>query len=136
MKLEIGTSVKEKNCFTEDDVNCFAKITGDCNPLHIDKQFAEKSIFKETVVHGMLVASTISKILGTKCPGPGTIYLSQNLKFLLPVKINETFTTKIEVIDIIEGKRNPRYIFKTTCINEEEEIILEGEALVINLNIS
>ena len=136
MNIKKGTIVEEKNSFNEEDINLFAKTTGDFNPLHTDIQFAENSMFKDKIVHGMLVASTISKILGTKCPGPGTIYLSQTLKFLQPVKINESFTTRIELIDIIKKKRNPRFLFKTTCINEKEEIILEGEALVINPNIS
>jgi 3-hydroxybutyryl-CoA dehydratase len=136
MEVEIGKKIQDINRFTESDIKKYSEISGDKNPLHIDESFAKRSMFGERIVHGMLVASTISKLLGTVYPGPGTIYLSQSLKFLGPVRLGEKFTTNIELIEIIENKdknKTPRLRFRTWC-TKEDEVILEGEAVVIKKN--
>ena len=88
-KIEIGKVIEYKKTFTEDDVLDFAKISGDNNPIHLDKKYASESIFGQRVVHGILVTSMFSKIFGTIYPGIGGIYLSQFVKYLKPVFINE-----------------------------------------------
>ena len=111
----------------EEDVLKFAYLTEDCNPIHIDKEAAEKSIFKKPIAHGMFVASAISGVLGMKMPGPGTIYMNQNIKFLKPVYIGDVITVKIEIIDIDEKQRAK---LATDIYNQEGIKVIEGEALV------
>lgn len=113
---------------TEEKVNNFASITGDMNPIHIDEEYAKKSIFKKRISHGMLVASYISNVLANDLPGPGTIYLSQTLSFKKPVFIGDTVTVKVEITKIREDK-NIMFL-KTDCLNEEEKTVIEGESCV------
>lgn len=108
-------------------------MTGDLNPLHLDEMLAKKSIFKGRVAHGLLIASLISTVLGTKLPGPGTIYLSQNIKFNKPVRIGDVITATVEIKEIINRKESkpPIIKLKTFCTNQKNEIVLEGEAVVM-----
>jgi 3-hydroxybutyryl-CoA dehydratase len=128
IELKIGDKYSKSTLVTEDMINGFAKYTGDKNPVHLDVQFASKTMFKNRIAHGFLIGSFISAVLGNDFPGQGTIYLSQTLKFKAPVFINDTITVVIEVIDIpIEN----RVLLKTTCTNQNNIIVIEGEALVI-----
>lgn len=114
---------------TECDVYGYAGITGDFNPVHIDQEFAAKSLFKERIAHGMLPAGLISTTIGTRLPGPGTIYLKQELKFTAPVKFNDTITARVEIMECIKEKK--RLVLKTTCRNQNGELVLDGSALVM-----
>jgi len=111
------------------DIDSFAAITGDINPVHIDDVFAAKSIFKKRIAHGMLSASLISTVLGTKLPGANTIYLSQEVKFLAPVFIGDTLTAEVEVVEKREDKRI--LTLHTTVINQEGKTVVDGQARVM-----
>ena len=127
--LEIGSSASLTRKVNESDVIAFADITGDNNPIHLNEDEAKKSVFKSRVAHGMLTGSFISAVLGTKLPGPGTIYLEQNLKFKKPVYINDTVTVKVTVSDIINEEKGI-YRLDTIIENSVGEIVTEGYAVV------
>lgn len=107
------------------DVYNFSDLSGDKNPIHIDEEYAKKSIFGRRVAHGMLTASFISKVFGTDFPGPGCIYLSQSLKFKKPVFIGDTITLHVEIIDI--NIERSILEFETTC-SVDGELVLTGNA--------
>jgi len=96
--IYIGLVKELKHTITIKDLEKFVELTGDDNRLHVDKEFASKTSFRKPVVHGMLGASFISTIIGTKLPGDGALWFSQSLDFLLPVRINDTITVRAEVI--------------------------------------
>lgn len=127
--LEIGSSASLTRKVNESDVIAFADITGDNNPIHLDEEEAKKTVFKSRVVHGMLTASFISAILGTKLPGPGTIYLEQSLKFKKPVYVNDTVYVQVTVSDIINEEKGI-YRLDTIIKNSIGEIVTEGYAVV------
>lgn len=127
-EISIGSKASISKTITEEDVRLFSTITGDYNPLHLDEEYAKKTIFKGRVVHGLLTAGLISAVLGTRLPGPGTIYLSQTLRFKAPVRINDTVTCEVEVIEKIEKGKLLK--LKTTCKNQDGVIVIEGEAVV------
>lgn len=127
--LVIGQSAEIKRLFTEDDVDHFARLSGDNNPLHLDETYASQTRFKKRVVHGALVSSLFSNLLGTKCPGEGSIYCMQNTKFLKPVYLNETVTARVTIDRIDEGKQ--RVYLKTQAFNEQEQLVIDGEAMIL-----
>ena len=127
--LKIGMKESISKTITETDIILYSGISLDCNPVHLNKEYAEASRFKKRIAHGMLTAGLISAVLGTKLPGEGTIYLEQNLKFKQPVYLGDTITATCEIIDIIKEKR--KIILSTICINQDEKIILTGEAKVM-----
>ena len=114
---------------TEADVVMFAGVTGDFNPAHVDAVAAEKGPFGGRIAHGMLSASFISTVLAMRLPGPGTIYLSQGLRFLRPVRIGDTVTAKVQVVETMAAKRRVR--LATWVENQDGEKVVEGEALVM-----
>ena len=126
--LKIGNMASQRKIFTEEEVLQFSKLSLDQNPIHIDKEFAKASIFGKRIVHGMLVASLFSGILGEKLPGKGTIYLGQNLVFKAPVFIGEEVTASVEIIHVREDK--PIVTLRTICRNSEDKIVIDGEAVV------
>ncbi|CAN5887325.1 MaoC family dehydratase [soil metagenome] len=128
-ELQIGQAAEFAKTVTEADVVLYAGITGDLNPAHINQVEAEKSRFGGRIAHGMLSAGLISAVLGTRLPGPGTIYLEQTLRFTRPVRIGDTVTARVEVIELIEKRRRVR--LATSCANQDGEVVLEGEALVM-----
>lgn len=128
-QLEIGEKDSMRKTFTESDVYSFAQISGDTNPLHIDKKYASESLFKEPVVHGMLTAGLISAVIGTRLPGVGTIYLSQSLRFTAPVKFGDTIEAEVEVVAKLEDKNQAR--LRTICRNQRGQTVIDGEALVM-----
>jgi len=128
-QLEIGEKASIRKTFTESDVYSFAQISGDTNPLHIDKEYASGSLFRERVVHGMLTAGLISAVLGTHLPGVGSIYLSQSLRFTAPVKFGDTIEAEVEVVAKIEEKKQVR--LRTICRNQRGQTVIDGEALVM-----
>lgn len=128
-KLTIGESASFSKTITESDVSTFAGLTGDLNPMHINNVVANHSIFGGRIAHGMLSASFISAVLGTKLPGEGTIYLSQNLNFLKPVKIGDTVTAICTVKDVLNAAKGV-YRIDTKCVNQNGEMVVNGEAVV------
>lgn len=127
--IKVGDSASFRKTVTEADVSLYAGITGDLNPAHIDEIFARESIFKERIAHGMLTAGLISAVLGTRLPGPGTIYLGQTLNFLAPVHIGDTITAAVEVLELVAGGKRVR--LQTTCTNQDGTLVLDGEATVM-----
>ncbi len=128
-EININDKAMFSKTITEHDVYTFAGVTGDLNPAHINEIHAEKSFFKKRIAHGILGAGLISAVLGMQLPGPGTLYLSQNLKFLAPVYFGDTVTAEVEVIEKIEEKN--RIKLSTICKNQDGKIVIEGEALVM-----
>jgi len=126
LELKIGDSAQISKRITERDINDFARATGDFNPVHLDQAYAEKTFFKGRIAHGLLSLGFISAILGNILPGHGAIYLSQEVKFLAPVRIGDTITAKVEVMELIPEKN--RVKFRTTCINQEGNIVVDGTA--------
>jgi 3-hydroxybutyryl-CoA dehydratase len=99
-ELEVGQSASMRKTVTEADVVLFAGVTGDFNPAHIDEEYAQESMFKGRIAHGMMSAGFISAVLAMKLPGPGTIYLGQTLQFKAPVRIGDTVTATVTVTEI------------------------------------
>ena len=114
---------------SETDVYLFAGITGDLNPAHTNEVAASKTMFKTRIAHGMLGAGFISAVLGMYLPGPGTIYMGQELKFTKPVHIGDTVTATATVEEIILEKN--RVILDTTVVNQDGEIVIKGKATVM-----
>ena len=127
-ELKLGDVAEFTKTVSESDIYLYAGVTGDLNPAHINETYAGKTFFKTRIAQGMLTAGFISAILGTQLPGPGTIYLRQELNFLAPVRIGDTITARVEVIEIISEKNRVR--LKTTCTNQDGTQVLDGEALI------
>ncbi len=128
-KIQVGDTASFTKTISESDVYMYAGISGDFNPAHVNAVEAEKGMFKERIAHGMLTASLISTVLGCHLPGPGTIYLSQELSFKRPVKFGDTIEAKVEVVERFEEKN--RLILRTTCTNQHGEIVIDGKAMVM-----
>ncbi len=127
-QLNIGDSDRFSKTVTETDIYLFAGVTGDFNPAHIDEAYAQGTFFKTRIAHGMLSAGFISAVIGTRLPGPGTVYMRQTLDFLAPVRIGDTVTATVEVTEKMEDKKRVR--LRTTCVNQEGTRVLDGDALV------
>ena len=127
-ELVLGETAEFTKTITEADIILFAGVTGDLNPAHINEEYAKNTFFKTRIAHGILQAGFISAAIGMKLPGPGTIYMKQELNFRAPVHIGDTITARVEVSQI-DAEKN-RVVLKTTCSNQEGEIVLDGEALV------
>lgn len=127
--IQVGDFATFAKTISEADVYMYAGISGDFNPAHINAVEAEKGMFKERIAHGMLSASLISTVLGMHLPGPGTIYLSQELSFKKPVKFGDTIEAKVEVIEKLEEKN--RLVLRTICTNQNGEIVIDGKAVVM-----
>ncbi|TDR70760.1 MaoC family dehydratase [Paludibacterium purpuratum] len=126
--LNMGDSAEFGKTITEADVLMFAAACGDTNPVHFNQAYAETTPFKTRIAHGMLTASLISTILGTKLPGEGTIYLSQSAKFKAPVKLGETVVARVTVVALDGTKK--RVTLATQCA-VGDKVVMEGESLVI-----
>ncbi|MDA1099167.1 MAG: MaoC family dehydratase [Proteobacteria bacterium] len=126
--LEVGMSAFYSRTVTEADIVLFAGISGDFNPLHLNREFAEQTHFGGTIAHGMLTASLISTVVGTKLPGPGSIYMAQNIRFTAPVKAGDTITAVATVVDLNVEKR--RCALDTICIRGGE-VVVTGDALLL-----
>jgi 3-hydroxybutyryl-CoA dehydratase len=127
-QLNIGDSDRFSKTVTDSDIYLFAGVTGDFNPAHIDEAYAQGTFFKTRIAHGMLSAGFVSAVIGTRLPGPGTVYMRQTLEFLAPIRIGDTVTATVEVIEKMEDKKRVR--LKTTCVNQEGTTVLDGEAIV------
>lgn len=128
-QISIGDEAEFSKTITEHDVYSFAGIVGDFNAVHVNKEYAMNTIFKERIAHGILGTGLISTVIGTYLPGEGTIYLSQSTKFRKPVYFGDTITAYVKVIEKNEEKN--RIKLHTKCINQNNEIIIEGESIVM-----
>ncbi|MCF7921956.1 MAG: MaoC family dehydratase [Candidatus Marinimicrobia bacterium] len=128
MDLKVGDKVSVTKKFAESDILHFSKLSLDTNPIHVDADYAGASIFGQRIVHGMLVASLFSGLLGMKLPGEGSIYLGQSLHFTGPVFIGDEVTATVEIIKIREDK--PIITLRTYCKKIDGSIVIDGEAVV------
>lgn len=126
--LSVGMTARYARTVTETDVVLFAGISGDNNPVHMNEVYAARTMFKGRIVHGMLSASFLSTAIASKLPGPGSIYLSQNLKFRAPVRAGDTVEARVTVTDIAPEKN--RVSLHTVC-TVGDKVVIEGEALVM-----
>ena len=126
-ELEVGMKGEYSKKITQDDLDKFISICNDVNPIHVDSEFAKNAKFKDKIAHGILVSSLISTVVGTKMPGPGSVWLDQNLKFLLPVHVNDTITAISEILVKINERQ--QVIVRTTCVNQNNEVVIEGVGL-------
>lgn len=126
--LSTGQAVEHTRVVGESDIAAFAAVSGDDNPVHLDAAFAAETPFKERIAHGMLTASYISALIGTRLPGPGAIYVSQTLNFKRPVRIGDEVTTRVEIAALDAAKA--RATFACAC-TVNGKAVLEGEAVVI-----
>ena len=127
-ELKIGDTAEFAKTISEFDIYMFAGITGDFNPVHVNADFAKQTFFKTRIAHGILTAGLISTVIGTKLPGTGCIYIKQDLNFLAPVRIGDTITARVELVEILDKKNRIR--LKTTCFNQDDTMVLDGEAVV------
>lgn len=127
-EIKVGDVAEATKTVSETDVYLFAGVTGDFNPAHMNETYAQKTFFKTRIAHGMLGAGFISAVVGMQLPGPGTIYITQELRFLAPTRIGDTVTARVEVLEVIADKKRVR--LKTECVNQEGKVILAGEAVV------
>ena len=128
-QLQVGETAAFAKTVTETDVYLYAGVSGDFNPAHVNEVYASNTFFKGRIAHGMLSAGFISATLANQLPGPGTIYLKQDLSFRAPVRIGDTITGQVEVLELQVEKNRVR--MKTTCTNQEGTVVLDGEALVM-----
>ena len=126
--LQVGQTASIGKTIGEADILMFAAVSLDTNPVHLDAEAAAQTVFKERIAHGMLSAGLISAVLGTKLPGPGTIYMAQSLRFRAPVRIGDTVTATAEVTALDPAKK--RATLKTTC-TVKGKVVIEGEATVM-----
>lgn len=126
--LQIGQAGEFSKTITEADIVLYAGVSGDTNPLHLDADYAETTIFKSRIAHGMLSAGLISAVFGTLMPGPGAVYISQTLKFKAPVRIGDTVTARCTVAEIDTAKKRAR--FACECLVAGKPVI-EGEAVLM-----
>jgi 3-hydroxybutyryl-CoA dehydratase len=126
--LDVGMSATYAKTVSEADIVLFAGISGDSNPVHVDDDYARDTMFKSRIAHGMLTASFISAVLGTRLPGPGCIYLSQNLRFKAPVRIGDTVRAVVEVTEI--DRDRARITVSTRCTVGDKTVI-DGEAVLM-----
>ncbi len=127
-ELNVGDVAEFSKTISESDVYLFAGVTGDMNPAHINESYAQKTFFKTRIVHGMLSAGFISAVLGNQLPGPGSIYVSQDLNFLAPMRIGDTITARVEVVE--KNTEKNRVKLRTTCANQDGVMVAEGEAVI------
>ncbi len=128
-EINAGDEASVIKTVTEADVNAFADVTGDLNPIHLNDEYARKTVFGQRIAHGVLFLGYISNVLGTQLPGQGAIYLKQSCKFVKPVFLGDTITATVKVIEK-DIQRN-RVLLRTYCTNQNGEMTLDGEALMM-----
>ena len=129
MTFKVGDSAEITRTIEQADIDAFAGVTGDHNPVHVDEEFAKTTRFGRRISHGMLTASLISSVLANKLPGEGSVYLGQTLQFVAPVFPGDEITARVTVKQIREDK--PILKLETVCVNQREEIVIRGEATVL-----
>ena len=126
--LQVGLEATFAKTVTEADILAFAEVTGDHNPVHLDAEYAAKTMFKQRIAHGMLSAGYISAVFGMQLPGPGAVYVSQTLNFKGPVRIGDTVDTKVKLAELIPAKRRARFECVCTIAGKT---VLDGEAVLM-----
>lgn len=126
--LEVGQQASYTKKVEERDIQLFAAMSGDHNPVHLDPEFAAGTIFKERIAHGMFSGALISAAVACELPGPGTIYLGQTMNFILPVKIGDTLTVRLE---ILEKRPKFRVLVATRVFNQRDELVVDGTAEIL-----
>jgi 3-hydroxybutyryl-CoA dehydratase len=126
-ELRVGMFTTYAKTITEADIVLFAAVSGDNNAIHTNEEFAATTIFKGRIAHGMLSASVISAAIANKLPGPGAIYMSQNLRFRAPVRAGDTVRATVTVKELIPEKHR---VLLSTCCTVRDEVVIEGDALV------
>jgi len=132
--FRIGEQASLSKTITDPDVFTLAELVGDFNPIHLDAEYARKSRFGRRIAHGVFSAGLISAVLGNKLPGPGSIYLSQQIEFLAPVYIGDTITATVEVLSWRSDKRI--ITLKTDCHNQDNKQVVTGQAVLMVPNSS
>jgi 3-hydroxybutyryl-CoA dehydratase len=127
--IEVGDSAQVVRRATDEDIAAFVESVGDYNPIHADPEYASTTMFKEPIAPGIWTAGLISAVIGTRLPGPGAIYLSQELKFLKPVLFGDVITARAEVVEVMRERNRMR--LRTVCTNQRGDEVLTGEALVM-----
>ena len=128
-EMKLGDSASFTKTVSEHDVYTYAGVSGDFNPAHVNEVEAQKGMFGKRIAHGMLSAGFISTVLGTQLPGPGTIYMGQELRFTKPVFFGDTITATVTVAELIPEKN--RAILDTVCTNQNGEVVIKGKATVM-----
>ncbi|HIS97139.1 MAG TPA: MaoC family dehydratase [Candidatus Scatomorpha pullistercoris] len=128
-EMQVGDSASFTKTVSEHDVYTYAGVSGDFNPAHVNEVEAQKGMFGKRIAHGMLSAGFISTVLGTQLPGPGTIYMGQELRFTKPVFFGDTITATVTVVELIPEKN--RAILDTVCTNQNGEVVIKGKATVM-----
>lgn len=127
--FSVGDSASFTKTITDADIILFVGVSGDTNPLHIDEEYARRTRFGHRIAHGILTASLVSTVIGTKLPGPGAIYMGQTLRFLRPVAVGDTVTARATVTAYETERR--KLVLLTVCTNQNGEDVLSGEAEVL-----
>jgi phosphate acetyltransferase/phosphate butyryltransferase len=127
--IAVGDAAEVTHTITVESIREFVVASGDDNPIHSDPAFAADTRFGRVIAPGMLTGSFVSAVIGTRLPGPGTIYLSQDFRFLRPVYIGDRVTARVEVAERLEARNRLR--LRTTCVNQAGELVLEGDAWVL-----
>lgn len=127
-ELYVGQKDSLQKTFTDEDVRKFAEITTDVNPIHLDEEYAKTSIFGRRIAHGILVSGLISAVIANVLPGPGSIYMGQELRFTAPVFLGDTITAEVEVAELRADKRIAKLI--TTCTKQDGTTVITGNATV------
>lgn len=132
MTIEQGTTYTHEFSFTQDEVIRFAEVTGDKNPVHLDAEYAAKTMFKKPIMHGFLGGSVFSKVFGTLFPGEGTIYLKQSMSFMRPMLVNTTYEVRMTVREV--NKEKHRANVETNIVDKATgDVVISGEATVMNV---
>ena len=129
--IEPGQIYKYSFTFTQEEVDEFARVTGDNNPLHLDAHYAANTPFKKPIIHGFLGGSVFSKILGTRFPGEGTVYLKQSMEFLRPMFVDTPYEAILEVMEV-EKEKHKAFIQTNIIDTAAQKIVIRGEASVMN----
>ena len=129
MTMKVGDSAEITKTIEQADIDAFANVTGDHNPVHVDEEFAKTTRFGRRIAHGMLTASLISAVLANKLPGEGSVYLGQTLQFKAPVFPGDEITARVTVKEMREDK--PILKLETVCVNQSGEVVIRGEATVL-----
>lgn len=126
--LAVGQTAAFAKTITEADIVLFAGVSGDTNPVHLNEEYASQTVFKGRIAHGMLSAGLISTVLGTKLPGPGCVYIAQNLRFKAPVKIGDTVVARVEITELLAEKKRANL---KTWVSVGPTVVVDGEATLM-----
>lgn len=130
--ITVNQEYRHTFSFTQQDVEKFAAVSGDNNPIHLDPEYAAKTVFKKPIIHGFLGASVFSKVFGMLFPGEGTVYMSQNMRFMAPIFTDQPYEAVFKVLEVNAEKHRAK--IETTVLDNEGKVIISGDAMVMNPN--